>query len=160
MIRTWLFGLGCGGVLLSGGCQPEPRGVASPTPAAATEQPARSSGHDDHGRSMELGTAVAGPWNLVVSRNEGELKPGGEALIDCRVSGGSEPVSAVRFWIGTAEAQGALKARGDAVGPTQAASWHAHVEVPASFDTALHKLWVEVEGSSGAKQVAGFDLKH
>lgn len=135
--------------------------------APPAPQPAGSAttGHDDHdghdhhdGAVVELGSTTIGPYTVRASRDEGELKPGGEAAIDVWVSGDGPKVAAVRFWIGTQDGAGSLKAKADIEDPKEPSRWHTHAEVPEPLP-AGSELWVEIEDDSGAKSAGSFSLK-
>ena len=117
--------------------------------------PAPSAGH--HGAVIELGNATIGPFSVRASRDQGEIKPGGDAPIDVWVNGGTEKVSAVRFWIGTQDAQGSVKARADIEDPNEPNHWHTHAEVPNPLPPGS-KLWVEIETEGGKKTTGSFEL--
>ena len=111
--------------------------------------------HDLHGGPViELGTTTVNGMGLKASRDVGELKPGGDAPIDLWIDGGLGSAAAVRFWIGTENAKGSLKAKAE----VEEGKWHTHTEVPDPLPTGS-KLWVEIEGKDGKKAVASFDLK-
>ncbi len=116
-------------------------------------------GHDhgdehDHGATTQLGEQAAGGFTMKASR-DGEVKPGEDAAIDVWVSGGTAKITAVRFWIGTQDAKGSVKAKAE----LEKDNWHTHVEIPKPLPDGS-KLWVEVETDKGEKAVAGFDLKN
>lgn len=112
--------------------------------------------HDDHhgGPVIELGTMTVNGMSLKASRDAGELKAGGDAPIDLWIDGGLGSAAAVRFWIGTEDAKGSLKAKAE----VEEGKWHTHTEVPDPLP-AGSKLWVEVEGKDGKKSIASFELK-
>jgi predicted small lipoprotein YifL len=134
------------------GCKKETPPPAG-KPADAAKQPSQPPGH--HGKMIELGSAAAGSFTVRAARADEPFKAGGDAPIDVHVSGGK--VTAVRFWIGVADAKGSVKALAqlEDVGN----SWHAHTEVPDPLP-AGSKLWVEVEGEAVGKATASFDLKN
>jgi hypothetical protein len=109
---------------------------------------------DDHGggKVIELGSLEEGGYSIKASR-DGDVKAGGEAPIDVWISGG-QTVAAVRFWIGTQDGAGAMKAKA----AIERDNWHTHAEVPDPMP-AGSKLWVEIESDKGAIVVVGFDLK-
>lgn len=112
---------------------------------------APNDGHE-HGATTELGEQEAGAFRIKASR-DGDVKAGTDAAIDVWVNGGKAGNS-VRFWIGTEDAKGSIKAKAE----VEVDHWHTHAEVPDPLP-AGSKLWVEVEGDGGAKTVVGFDLK-
>jgi hypothetical protein len=112
--------------------------------------------HDDghgHGETVQLGEQTVDGMTVKASR-DGAITAGKDAAIDVWVTGGTGKVAAVRFWIGTQDAKGSMKAKAE----LEKDNWHTHAEVPAPLP-AGSKLWVEVELESGSKSVAGFELK-
>ena len=122
---------------------------AEPKPAEASTEPKAA---DAHGLPTQLGEQTVGGYIVKASR-DGALAAGGEAPIDVWVSGGAK-VSAVRFWIGSEDAKGSVKAKA----AIEDDNWHTHAEVPKPLATDA-KLWVEIEAEGGAKVTASFDLK-
>ncbi len=120
--------------------------------AAHEHEHAAGATHEDHGAVTQLGEQQVNGYTVKVSR-DGDVTAGGEAPIDVWVSGAAT-VSAVRFWIGTEDAKGSMKAKADREGD----HWHTHCEVPKPLMDGA-KLWVEFEAEGGAKGVAGFELK-
>lgn len=118
-------------------------------------------GHGDHGAAIDLGTATVGPFGVQASRDEGAFEAGQEAAIDVTVTPAAEggpKVGAVRFWIGTEDAAGSLKARAEIENPAEPSRWHTHAEIPSPLP-AGSRLWVEIEDDKGATHVGSFDLK-
>ena len=155
------------GLIALGGCEKEPTATstnAPPTKANThthddgtvhTDAPA-ATGH--HGKPIELGTATAGAFSLRAARDEGAIKAGGDAPIDVWVTGGTAKVVGVRFWIGTEDARGSMKAKAEIEFPAEPNHWHTHAEIPDPIP-AGSKLWVEVEDDKGGRSLASFDLK-
>ena len=123
----------------------------------ANDKPAASGAASGHGGEViALGTTKLGAFEVRASRDKGEIKPGGDAPIDVWIDGGvGKGVTAVRFWIGTDDAKGSIKAKAD----IEDGKWHTHVVVPSPLP-AGSKLWVEVEESGGKKTHGSFDLKN
>ena len=117
-------------------------------------------GHGHHsGPVIALGTAQAGTFSCVVTRDGGAITPGGDAPIDATVTSGEDTAVAVRFWIGTEDARGSMKAKADIEDPAGAPfRWHTHAEIPSPLPEGS-KLWVEIETESGEKLLVSFDLK-
>lgn len=152
------------------GCEKSdsPSGAAQPpAPAASSSQsdsgprsveisPAPTSKTSTHGgETIDLGTQKLGEFNVRASRDKGALEPGGEAPVDVWVDGGmGQGVAAVRFWIGSQDAKGSIKAKAE----VEHEKWHTHVELPMPMP-ADAKLWVEIEKSTGEKTSGSFDLK-
>ncbi|QOJ01126.1 MAG: hypothetical protein HRU70_11735 [Phycisphaeraceae bacterium] len=139
------------------GCEKKPEPVKAGGPAATptgTDTHGHSAGMDHgHGPTTALGEQTAGGFTVKASR-DGGISPGGDAPIDVWVTGGSAKVAAVRFWIGTQDAKGSLKAKAE----LEKDNWHTHAEVPSPLPEGS-KLWVEVESDSGETTLVGFDLK-
>ena len=108
------------------------------------------SGHS-HGETTELGEQELGGYKIKASR-DGDVKAGGDVPIDVWVTGGAK-IASVRFWIGTEDAKGSLKAKAE----LETDNWHTHAEVPDPLP-ADSKLWVEIEAEGGTKTLAGFAL--
>lgn len=163
------------------GCDPKPGtptagGGTSKPPAAGAdksdhghdhehvnESPAKTDGdghgHGHGGEVIELGTTKIGDLTVRASRDKGELKPGGDAPIDAWLTtsdGKPATVSAVRFWIGTEDAKGSVKAKADIEDPAQPNHWHTHAELPSPVPDGA-KLWVEIE-VGGQKSVGSLVL--
>lgn len=105
----------------------------------------------DHGPTTQLGEQVVGAYTVKASR-DGGLVAGKDAPIDVWVTGAA--VSKVRFWIGSEDAAGSIKAKAE----IERDNWHTHAEVPDPLP-AGSRLWVELEAADGAKTLVGFDLK-
>lgn len=135
----------------------DPRAGASEK-SAGESRPA--SGHGHSGEVVDLGTSTVGELTVQASRDAGELKAGGDAAIDVRITtadGKPASVTAVRFWIGTEDAKGSVKARAEIEDPQDPGRWHTHAELPNPLPEGA-RLWVEIETAEG-KKAAGFDLK-
>lgn len=145
------------------GCE-EKSAPAPKAPAAKAGQPTADPHDHEHehgGEAVELGSSESGPYRVRASRDEGEIKAGGDAPIDVWVEARPDSgvkVAAVRFWIGTADAQGSMKAKADVEDPKDPSRWHTHAEVPDPLP-AGSQLWVEIESEGGEKTVVSFDLK-
>jgi hypothetical protein len=116
--------------------------------------PSKPAEHGDdhaHGETVDLGTQTADALEVRAAR-DGDVKPGSDVPIDAWVTGGT--VNALRFWIGTEDAKGSIKAKAD----REKENWHSHVEVPATLPEGS-KLWVEIESDKGERTVVSFDLK-
>ncbi len=161
-----MFAAVVGVAVLSAGCGDEstsPTG-ASPAPAPAEDSHAHADGSThapdtptpatapaEHGR-MPIGETSQAGLKLVATQ-DAPVKPGGEGAFDVVITG-SEP-KAVRFWVGTEDGQGSVKARAE---EETTDHWHTHVEVPDPLP-AGSRFWVEVEPPTGEKFTASFDLK-
>lgn len=141
---------------------------------AATPAKADDHGHD-HGPSGEhaapkaghggaviaLGEQTIGSFSAKATRDEGQIVAGKDAPIDVTitpVSGATTKASAVRFWIGTQDAKGSVKAKAEIENPQEPNRWHVHAEIPSPMP-AGSKLWVEIEDDKGGTSVGSFDLK-
>ncbi|MGA1391828.1 MAG: hypothetical protein ACO38W_01605 [Phycisphaerales bacterium] len=105
-----------------------------------------------HGEVIELGEQSAGGMTIKASR-DGDVKAGGDVPIDIWIDGGLGGASSVRFWIGSEDAKGSVKAKAE----DEDGHWHTHCEAPSPMPEGS-KLWVEIE-KGGERQVVGFDLK-
>lgn len=115
--------------------------------------PGGTSGHG--GEVIALGTTNLGAFEVRASRDKGDIKPGGDAPIDVWIDGGvGKGVTAVRFWIGTQDAKGSIKAKAD----IEDGKWHTHVEIPSPMPGGS-KLWIEIEETGGKKMAGSIDLK-
>lgn len=131
------------------------------TPAAggaSADDHDHGDGHDHaddhgHGATTPLGELVVEGVTIRASR-DGDITPGGDVPVDVWVTGETVRVAAVRFWVGTQDAKGSVKAKAE----LEKDNWHTHVEVPNPLPEAS-MLWVEVETDAGAKSLASFDLK-
>ena len=124
--------------------------------ADASKAAGSDAGHGDdhdHGATTELGEQSAGGFTIKASR-DGDVVAGKDAAIDVWVTGGTSKVAAVRFWIGTQDAKGSVKAKAE----LEKDNWHTHAEIPSPMPEGS-KLWVEVETDKGEKTVVGFELK-
>lgn len=137
---------------------------AAKPPAGAPGKPAGepqpAAGHGHGGEVVELGTSIVGDLTVRASRDQGELRAGGDAAIDVSITtadGKPASVTAVRFWIGTEDAKGSVKARAEIEDPKDPSHWHTHAEIPNPLPAGA-QLWVEIETAEG-KKTAGFDLK-
>jgi len=118
--------------------------------------------HDDHDHMMVadhemrmLGEQTVDGMTVKASRDDVEFTAGGEAPIDVWVDGGDGKgvgVTAVRFWIGTEDGRGSVKAKAAIEGD----HWHTHAEIPATLPEGA-KLWVEIERGD-ERSTTSFDL--
>lgn len=116
----------------------------------------RDEGHHDN--PIELGTATIGAYEVRVARDEGPIEPGGDAPIDVWVTGDLAEIIAVRFWVGTEEAIGSIKARGEIEHPDTPNHFHAHADIPDPLpDSSM--LWVELDIEGHGKIAHAFDLR-
>lgn len=148
-------------------------GCEEKKPAA---KPAKADDHGhDHGPSGEhaapkpghggpviaLGEQTIGNFTAKATRDAGQIVAGKDAPIDVTitpVSGATTKAAAVRFWIGTQDAKGSVKAKAEIEDPKDPNRWHVHAEIPNPMP-AGSKLWVEIEDDKGATSVGSFDLK-
>lgn len=138
----------------NGAAKPPAPAPAPAKPDDHAHKPGDDHDHDHgHGPTTQLGEQTAGGFAIKASR-DGDITPGGDAAIDVWITGGSAKVSAVRFWIGTQDAKGSVKARAE----LERDNYHTHVEVPKPLPDGS-RLWVEIETDKGEKVLAGFDLK-
>lgn len=113
------------------------------------------------GEVIALGDGTFGPYKVKASRDQGVIKAGGDAPIDVWVDPAATTapkVVGVRFWIGTQDAKGSVKAKAEIEDPKDPNRWHVHAEVPDPMPAGA-KLWVEIEDDKGALTQASFELK-
>lgn len=145
-----------------------------PPPPAVTKQPASDS-HAGHGHApgethtehahatggqhaqegqavVDLGAITVDGYLMKATRDQGDIGSGKEIPIDVAISGGAVKIAGVRFWIGTQDGKGSMKAKAEVENPKNPTGWHTHVEIPTA--TAARNLWVEIE-VEGAKKVVG-----
>lgn len=132
-------------------------------PGTPTPPPGNAGGGHSHGSGavIALGSATIGGFEVIATRDEGAIAPGGEAAIDVDVkpaAGNTAKVAAVRFWIGTQDAKGSIKARAAIEDPAHPEAWHTHAEIPSPLPEGS-ALWVEVEDDKGVTAAGSFDLK-
>lgn len=147
-----------------GGCEkqaePAKPAASTGTPAKAGDAPkATASGHGV--AVIALGEQAIGPFNAKATRDEGAIVAGKDAPIDVTVTpaaGATAKAVAVRFWIGTQDAKGSVKAKAEIENANEPNRWHVHAEIPNPMP-AESKLWVEIEDDKGVKSLAAFDLK-
>lgn len=112
-----------------------------------------------HGAPIALGEQAIGAFTVVATRDEGAITAGKDAPIDVTVTSATgAKVAAVRFWIGTEDAKGSVKARAEVEDPKSPNRWHTHAEIPSPLPEGS-RLWVEIEDDKGATSVGSFDLK-
>ena len=147
------------------GCDKEP----APGPAAPGGKTAAQDDHDhvegddheheegdehDHGPVKQLGEKSADGFTIRASR-QGDIVEGDDAPVDVSVTGAAKPIATVRFWIGSRDARGSVKAKAE----LEKDNWHSHVEVPKPLP-AGSELWVEVEAEGGKKIAVSFALQN
>jgi len=163
-IRPFSLFLAAGAVsLVLTGCEKKSETTATPVapPTSAAPSSGQTAGadhghdHEDdhhHGPTTELGATTIGGFAVKASR-DGDITPGGDAPIDVWITGGTAKVAAVRFWIGTQNARGSIKARAE----LEKDNWHTHAEIPSPLPEGS-QLWVEIETDAGERHVGAFDL--
>jgi hypothetical protein len=120
------------------------------TGATAATQAATAGEHN----RLPLGEATVGSLKLVATMDAPvKASGGGEGAFDVVITGGKP--KAVRFWVGTEDAKGSVKAKAE---EETTDNWHTHAEVPTPLPPNS-KFWVEVEPPTGEKFVESFDLK-
>lgn len=116
-------------------------------------------GHSHGGVAIPLGEQTIGAFRVVLTRDEGAIVPGKDIAIDAVVTPtGAAKTAAVRFWVGTQDAAGSVKAKADIEDPKSPTQWHTHAEIPNPLP-AESRIWVEVEDATGTKAAGGFELK-
>ena len=125
---------------------------AQTTPAGAAGTAAATAPAAGHHNRIPIGEQTVGTLKLVATMDE-PVKPGGEGAFDVVITGGKP--KAVRFWVGTENAEGSVKARAD---EETTDNWHTHTEVPSPLPPGS-RFWVEVEPPTGEPFRVSFDLK-
>lgn len=123
------------------------------------EHAAPKAGHG--GAVIALGEQTIGAFSAKATRDEGQIVAGKDAPIDVTVTpvaGATTKAAAVRFWIGTQDAKGSVKAKADIENPQEPNRWHVHVEIPNPMPAGSN-LWVEIEDEKGGTSVGSFGLK-
>lgn len=145
-------------------------GCEEKKPAAKPSTPAKADDHGhDHaapkpghgGAVIALGEQTIGSFSVKATRDDGQIVAGKDAPIDVTVTpaaGATVKAVAVRFWIGTQDAKGSVKAKAEIEDPKDPNRWHVHAEIPNPMP-AGSKLWVEIEDDKGGTSVGSFDLK-
>jgi len=104
------------------GCDRTPSSPSAGTatqnrPAADAPKPVEGPAQPGHGGAViELGVSKIGDLTVRASRDEGALTPGGDAPIDVWLTtaeGQPASASVVRFWIGSEDGKGSVKAKAD-----------------------------------------------
>jgi hypothetical protein len=135
---------------------PHPHPHDKPAPAATQPGAAAKPTDDEHLNKTVLGeTTVRGMKFKALQ--DAPAKPGGEGAFDLVITGypaGGKP-KAVRFWVGTENAEGSVKAKAEEETPD---NWHVHAELPNPLP-AGSKFWAEVEPATGDKFNMSFDFK-
>ena len=154
-------------VVAAGGCKDHDHGpgghthgVPAPTGAGAAGMGGMADGHGTHGPALALGDVKVAHLSVKASRDAGAITAGGDAAFDVWIDAAAadpQPQS-VRFWIGSADGKGALKAKAGPEKGSAANHYHAHAEVPKEF-TADARFHVEIEDASGKTHLASFDPK-
>ncbi len=133
-----------------------------PAPAPSGSGATPPQGHAAHGGAViDLGASTIGPFEVKATRDEGRIVAGKDAPIDVTVTpaaGSTAKAAAVRFWIGTEDARGSVKARAEIENPAEPNRWHTHAEIPSPIP-AGSRLWVEIEDDKGARITGSFDLR-
>jgi hypothetical protein len=123
------------------------------------EHAAPKAGHG--GAVIALGEQTIGSFSAKATRDEGQIVAGKDAPIDVTVTpvaGATTKAVAVRFWIGTQDAKGSVKAKAEIENPQEPNRWHVHAEIPSPMPAGT-KLWVEIEDDKGGTSVGSYDLK-
>jgi predicted small lipoprotein YifL len=123
------------------------------------EHAAPKAGHG--GAVIALGEQTIGKFIAKATRDEGQIVAGKDAPIDVTITpaaGATTKAAAVRFWIGTQDAKGSVKAKAEIEDPKDPNRWHVHAEIPNPMP-AGSMLWVEIEDDKGGTSVGSFDLK-
>ena len=110
---------------------------------------------------MDLGTITIGTFSVKVTRDQGQIVAGKDAAIDATVTpsaGSAAKATSVRFWIGTEDGKGSVKAKAEVEDPKDPNRWHTHAEIPNPMPTGS-KLWIEIENDKGESVTGSVDVK-
>ncbi len=113
------------------------------------------------GPVIALGEQPIGAFVAKATRDEGQIVAGKDAPIDVTITpapGSSGSIAAVRFWIGTQDAKGSVKAKAAVENAADPDRWHVHAEIPNPLPEGS-MLWVEIEDDKGAISSGSFDLR-
>jgi hypothetical protein len=159
-MRTALIVLAASTSLAIQGCEKKQAPAAPKASGTHTHSDGTTHTDPEPGHSaappIPLGQTTSNGFTIVATRDAGNITPGGEAPIDVTVTGAK--VTAVRFWVGTEDAAGSVKARADIENKAEPDRWHTHAEVPDPLPVGS-KLWVEIESDGGQVTTVSFDLK-
>lgn len=116
-------------------------------------------GHSHGADVIDLGEVTTGAFTMNAIRDKGDVVAGKDAAFDVVITS-KDPakIAAVRFWIGTEDAKGSVKAKAELENPKEPTRWHTHTEVPNPLPSGS-KFWCEVEDDKGGKALASFGLK-
>jgi hypothetical protein len=130
--------------------------LAAPTAGFAQDPHAGHTHGHAHGAETlkaDLGTTTLAGLEITVT--QGNLaEPGKEVAFDITARGAAPP-KAIRGWIGSADAKGALKTKAD---KEKDGTYHLHAEAPKTLAPA-DMLHIEVEPAQGPRARAAFDIK-
>lgn len=135
---------------ITSGCKDDDKSQGASSGGTQTT-PATAPAAGQHNR-IPLGEKTIDGLKLVATMDE-PVKPGGEGAFDLVITGGKP--KAVRFWIGTENAEGSVKAKAE---EETTDNWHTHAEAPNPLP-AGSKFWAEVEPPTGQTFKVSFDLK-
>jgi hypothetical protein len=111
---------------------------------------------------LATGANTVGPFNITkASRDKGDIIAGKDAAFDVTIEpkdAAGAKATAVRFWIGTEDGKGSVKAKAEIEDPKDPNRWHVHAEVPNPIP-AGSKFYFEIEDDKGGTSVGSFDLK-
>jgi hypothetical protein len=113
------------------------------------------------GGVIDLGAADTGPFHAKATRDKGDVVAGKDAAFDVTITpkdAAGAKVATVRFWIGTQDGKGSVKAKAEVEDPKDPNRWHTHAEVPNPIPERS-MFWFEIEDDKGGKHVGSFDLK-
>ncbi len=120
---------------------------------------ARDAGHTHGADAVALGEVTSGKFTITASRDKGDVIAGKDMAFDVVITAkDGAKIAAVRFWIGTEDGKGSVKAKAEIEDPKDPTRWHTHAEVPSPLPAAS-KFWCEVEDDKGGKVLSSFDLK-
>ena len=159
-MKKFVLIVSLGSAIVAGGCNDDsasnnspaaaPSGSSGAAAPAATPSTAAAAPHS----RIPIGEKTISGLKLVATMDEPiKAAGGGEGAFDVVLTGGKP--KAVRFWVGTEDAKGSIKAKAE---EETTENWHTHAEVPNPLPPGS-KFWVEVEPPTGDKFTTSFELK-
>lgn len=152
-MKSLIFATCVGIAVLSAGCKDDEKSKTGGGPSTPSgSAPAATQQASGEHKRLPIGETTMSGLKLIATMDEA-VKPGGESAFDVVITGGKP--KAMRFWVGTEDAKGSVKAKAEEETPD---NWHTHAEVPNPLPPGS-KFWVEVEPPTGEAFKASFDLK-
>ena len=159
-MKHFSFATCVGVAVLSSGCKDDDKpqtgggGSAANTSSGGSAPAATQEAASGEHNRVPVGETTMGGLKLVATMDATIMASGGgEGAFDVVITGGKP--KAVRFWVGTEDAKGSVKAKAE---EETTDNWHTHAEVPDPLPPHS-KFWVEVEPPTGEPFTVSFDPK-